>query len=711
MSRSPENPRNADVFISYAQDEDGARAIELADSLEKAGATVWIAERSIEGAQNYGPEIVAAIRGCKVVVLLCSQASLQSEHVAIEIELAFEAQRPRLPLLLEQTPIPDRIAYWLTGANRIDISGPVEQWLPRVLRALQRLGVDCDDNVSLVPHDVADPGEGLGGEGPAGTSRDHVKRWKAETQRRFASPRQRRRLAGISIAIIAIVGIAVAGLSVISGGGASAAAGVITTVAGDGQAGSTGGPGVATRTGLDPAGLAIDARDTLYISDTGTARVWKVSSGGAIGALAGTGLRGSLGDGGAAIDAQLGQPTALAVDAQGNVFIADTSNDNVRKVSEPAGTITTAVGNGTPGSGGDRLPATLAQLNGPSALAIDAHGNLYIADTGNNRVREVSHGVITTVAGNGEPGSIGDGGPATKARLNAPEGLALDARGDLFILESGAVREVSHQTITTVARIDSGTSIAGNGTSTASSNLSNPGGLLAADADGNLFIADTINNRLQEISPAGTVTTIAGAGGHAGFYGDGGPATKARLAAPAAVTVDHRGDIYVADGGNLRVRKIARSKSNNTPIASTTTTTRGTSQGTAGGALLIAQQLATDLANHDWASARSIAPTLASDDQLAAGYSSLVTSTIVEIDNNEVSPGSYYFDLAFIAHERIGETEQTSIYCGSWTVDTIAHTVSLGNGALRRPDQGPLPGFVDPDLKLQATAKAKCQVH
>jgi hypothetical protein len=165
------NPPGAEVFISYAQDEDHAAALALADRVEGVGATVWIAERSIDGAQNYADEIVAAIDACKVVVALCSRASLQSRHVAVELSLAFEAGRPRLPLMLDPTPLPGQVRYWLADANRIDISGPPDQWFPRVLRALQRLGVSCgtadeiawpeedDDDVTTiaVPRDESPP--------------------------------------------------------------------------------------------------------------------------------------------------------------------------------------------------------------------------------------------------------------------------------------------------------------------------------------------------------------------------------------------------------------------------------------------------------------------------------------------------------------------------------------------------------------------------
>jgi class 3 adenylate cyclase len=152
MSHDTANPTDADVFISYAQDEDGEQALQLADELEAEGTKVWVAERSIEGAQNYGPEVVAALERCKVFVLLCSLASVHSQHVAVEVQLAFESGRPILPLRLDDTPFPDRLRYWLTGWNWIDVSGPPSAWLPRVLRVLQRLGVSRDG-----AHDIARP--------------------------------------------------------------------------------------------------------------------------------------------------------------------------------------------------------------------------------------------------------------------------------------------------------------------------------------------------------------------------------------------------------------------------------------------------------------------------------------------------------------------------------------------------------------------------
>lgn len=191
----------------------------------------------------------------------------------------------------------------------------------------------------------------------------------------------------------------------------------------------------------EPAGLAIAADGTLYIADSGNHRVRRVGTDGIITTYAGNGRAGPLGDGGAAVEAELNNPVALALDAAGNLFIADLGNNRIRKVSTQ-GTISTVAGSSSIyGYSGDGGPATAARLSLPSGVAVDAHANLYIADTGNDRIRRVDgRGVITTVAGNGHRGFAGDGGPATAAELNGPVGIALDARGSLYIAD-----EVNHR--------------------------------------------------------------------------------------------------------------------------------------------------------------------------------------------------------------------------------------------------------------------------
>jgi len=180
-------------------------------------------------------------------------------------------------------------------------------------------------------------------------------------------------------------------------------------------------------------GVAVDSQGNVYVADSGNNRVFLASTNGNISIVAGNGTRGLSGDGGPAVSASLAAPLGVAVDASGDVFIADSQNSRIRKVSA-SGIITTFAGLGSYGFLGDGGPATSAELAAPSGVAVDASGNLFIADTNNNRIRKVSaSGVITTVAGNGTAGYSGDGGPGASASLNNPYGVAVDAFGNLFI--------------------------------------------------------------------------------------------------------------------------------------------------------------------------------------------------------------------------------------------------------------------------------------
>jgi sugar lactone lactonase YvrE len=266
-----------------------------------------------------------------------------------------------------------------------------------------------------------------------------------------------------------------------------------------------------------------------------------------------------LGNGGPAVDATLNTPSAVAVDANGDVFIADTENNMVREVT-PDGIIHTVAGTGQPGYSGDGGPATDARLDNPSGLAVDAQGDLFIADTVNNVIREVTpDGIIRTIAGDpadagkygrGGPlggGYSGDGGPAADALLQHPQGLAVDSKGDLFVADTGnsVIREImASGNITTVAGEGGKFGDSGDGGQATSATLDAPTDV-AVDAAGDLYIADTGNNALREVSSSGGISTLAGGNGE-GNAGQGGLASQAQLDTPESVAVDSTtGDVYV----------------------------------------------------------------------------------------------------------------------------------------------------------------------
>ena len=330
-----------------------------------------------------------------------------------------------------------------------------------------------------------------------------------------------------------------------------------------------------------PTGLAV-GNATLYVADTGNLRVAAVAaSGGAGTTVAGNGTPSLGGDGGPAASAEMGNPYAVALDASGNEYIADNQDKVIRKV-DTSGTITTFVGptlNDPRGvaadaagnvyvsdSGNGRIlefdPAgnfkqtVVSGLNHPRGLVVDAQGQVFIADTGNNRVVKVaSPGVITPFAGTGTAGFSGDMGPATAALLNGPRAVAIDALGNVFISDSqnNRVREVTPAgNIYTV--VGTGTAgPGGDGGPATAAQLNFPFGL-GFDGAGNLYIADTGNQRLRVVDSQGKISTVVGACSAPGFSGDGGPASTAQLNSPYGIAVDAAGDVYVADVNNNRVR-------------------------------------------------------------------------------------------------------------------------------------------------------------
>ena len=342
--------------------------------------------------------------------------------------------------------------------------------------------------------------------------------------------------------------------------------GYIDSVAGYGTAGYSGDNGLATAADLNgPHNIAVDLAGNIYIADTWNNRIRKVTaSNGIITTVAGTGTAGYSGDGGAATSAELYYPSGVAVDAAGNIYITDNANNRIRKVTVSTGEISTVAGNGTEGYSGDGGPATSAELNSPYDVAVDTSGNIYISDEYNYRIRKVtiSTGVISTVAGTGTAGYTGNNGPATSAEISTPMGLVLDGTGNIYFVDWGnvVIRKITASSgdISTVAGNGS-EGYSGDGGPATSAQLYYPESV-AVDATGNIYIADVVNNRIRKVTAStGDISTVAG-NGTAGYSGDGGVAISAELEYPYGVAVDTANYIYIADNGNNRIRAVGQAK-------------------------------------------------------------------------------------------------------------------------------------------------------
>ena len=332
---------------------------------------------------------------------------------------------------------------------------------------------------------------------------------------------------------------------------------IITTLAGNGVAGGSGDGGPAKQATLNtPASLAIDTAGNVFVADAFNHRIRKISPSGDISTLVGTGEAGADGDGGPAADARLRLPMGVAVDSEGSVYIADTYNHRIRKVT-PEGIISTIAGAGVSGFDGDGGLGTAALLASPTGIAVASDGTLYIADTRNHRVRKLAvDGTITTFAGTGAAGFNGDGGPATLARLNNPRDVAVSADGKLYIVdrENRRIRMVDADgLISTIAGTGS-SGFNGDRGDAAQATLRAPYGI-AVDNYGNLYIADTFNHRVRKVATDGTISTVAG-GAQFGYSGDGWAAGFATLHYPLGLAVDIAGNLYIADSFNHRIRKV-----------------------------------------------------------------------------------------------------------------------------------------------------------
>jgi sugar lactone lactonase YvrE len=307
-----------------------------------------------------------------------------------------------------------------------------------------------------------------------------------------------------------------------------------------------------------PSAIGFDAAGNLYFAETGNHVVRKVNTAGHITTIAGTGTQGFSGDAGPATSATLDSPQGLALDTANNLYIADTHNHRIRRIDAATGIITTIAGT-TPGFSGDNALATSAQLNLPTALALDTANNLYLADTGNHRIRKISvAGLITTIAGTGAQGFSGDNALATNAAIDSPTGLALDAARNLYLADTHnhRIRCIAAATgiITTIA--GTGTpGFSGDTNPATTATLALPHGL-TIDAAGNLYLADTANHRIRRIDGiTGAITTVAGDGIQA-FSGDNGPAIAASLDTPRSTALSPSTLLTLADTGNQRIRQL-----------------------------------------------------------------------------------------------------------------------------------------------------------
>ena len=313
---------------------------------------------------------------------------------------------------------------------------------------------------------------------------------------------------------------------------------VITTVASTLSVGD-GGPATEAQL-LGPAGVAVDAAGNVYIADTGINRVRRVDTAGTITTIAGDGVSGFSGDGGPASQARVSVPFDVAVDSSGNIYIADTGNQRVRKI-DTSGTIT-----------------TIAIISfGISGIFVDGAGDVYVADRSGNAIHKVdTSGTITTIAGVGTRGFSGDGGPATAAQLNLPSGVAVDDVGNVYIADerNDRIRKVDTSgTITTIAG-DGTRGFGGDGGPATGAHLQVPLDVVV-DITGNIYIADAANARIRKVDTSGIITTIAGDGTF-GSGGDGGPATAAQIGNPAGLALDISGNLYISDSSNDRIRKV-----------------------------------------------------------------------------------------------------------------------------------------------------------
>ena len=328
------------------------------------------------------------------------------------------------------------------------------------------------------------------------------------------------------------------------------------------------GPAQATKISISLVdGIAVAPNGDIYIARRAHNVISRINSKGLLINVVGTGHSGYAGDGGPATQAKLRVPAGLTFDAQGNLYIADRDNHRVRKV-DTQGNITTVAGNGTAGFSGDGGPATKASLNLPSGLAVDSKGNLYISDRSNNRVRMVNtQGIIKTIAGNGNEGYHGDNMPALKATLDKPFGLALDKDNNLYIADRGnnRIRKIDSSGLISTVAGDGGFYFIGDNGPAYRASIAGPTGVVV-DGKGNIYIADRNNNRIRMVDSLGMIRTLMGTG-QQDYNGDSELARETNLHLPFGVALDKKGDLLVIDRSHYRIRKVTLKSNQVTTLA------------------------------------------------------------------------------------------------------------------------------------------------
>jgi sugar lactone lactonase YvrE len=332
--------------------------------------------------------------------------------------------------------------------------------------------------------------------------------------------------------------------------------GIIETIAGTGISGYSGDGGQAVGAQVAfPNDVFVDETGRVFVADTGNEVIRMVDTDGIITTIAGIGGdNGFSGDNGLAVSARLNLPQGVSVDQIGRVFIADRNNQRIRRITY--GIITTIAGVGITGFAGDGGPAVDARLRAPIGVFVDKTGRIFIADTNNHVIRMIdTNGIITTIAGiGGDSGFSGDDGPASSAKLDKPQGVFVDFTGKVFIADTGnnVVRMVNTNGIITRIAGTGSAGYTGDNGPALSAQLDGPTGL-SVDQTGRVLIADTDNHVIRMVSIDGKISTVAGTGSR-GFNGDGIPATSAQLSIPKGVSVDNNGGVFIADTGNHRIR-------------------------------------------------------------------------------------------------------------------------------------------------------------